>query len=200
MPKLKCKRCLGIAFFCAVLAFGLYHVHAQSGVTEGGLLGLSLLLYHHFAISPAVTAFVANVICYAVAFRYLGKEFLGYSAVAVVSFSLFYRLFECFPPLFLWLSDVPMLAALLGALFVGVGVGGAILLGGAPSGDDALAVTLSRLLRVPIAWVYFFFDLAVLLPSLTYIPLTRILYSVFTVMLSSQIVGWIQKIPLKKQP
>ena len=27
----------------AILAFGLYNVHALSGVTEGGILGLSLI-------------------------------------------------------------------------------------------------------------------------------------------------------------
>ena len=30
----------------AILAFGLYNVHALSGVTEGGILGLTLLLHH----------------------------------------------------------------------------------------------------------------------------------------------------------
>ena len=193
MPKLKLKNCLGILLFSTVLSFGLYHIHAQSGVTEGGLLGLSLLLHHHFAVSPAVTALVANVLCYLFAFRQQGREFMAYSAVAALGFSLSYRIFECFPPLFPWLMDMPIVAALLGALFVGVGVGGALRLGGAPSGDDALAFTLGKLLRVPIEVVYFVFDLAVLLPSLTYIPLSRIVYSVLTVMLSSKIVGVLQK-------
>ena len=29
-----------------ILAFGLYHIHALSGITEGGVLGMSLLLRH----------------------------------------------------------------------------------------------------------------------------------------------------------
>ena len=36
-----------------VLAFGLYNVHSLSGVTEGGALGLTLLLQHWLGISPA---------------------------------------------------------------------------------------------------------------------------------------------------
>ena len=35
-------------FGSAFLAFGLYNVHALSGVTEGGVLGLTLLLDHWF--------------------------------------------------------------------------------------------------------------------------------------------------------
>ena len=47
-----------------ILAFGLYHIHSFSGVTEGGQLGLSLLLQHWFSVSPAITTAVVNVICY----------------------------------------------------------------------------------------------------------------------------------------
>ena len=48
----------------AILAFGLYNIHAFSGVTEGGQLGLSLLLQHWFHISPAITELVLDVFCY----------------------------------------------------------------------------------------------------------------------------------------
>ena len=37
----------------AVLAFGVYEIHSISGVTEGGALGLTLLLDHWLGISPA---------------------------------------------------------------------------------------------------------------------------------------------------
>ena len=70
--------------------------------------------------------------------------------------------------------------------------------GGATTGDDALAMSLSHVLRVPIERIYLVSDLSVLLLSLTYIPLGRIVYSLATVILSGQIIGWIQKIPQKK--
>ena len=33
------KKCITLLLGSAVLAFGLYHIHAQSGITEGGILG-----------------------------------------------------------------------------------------------------------------------------------------------------------------
>ena len=159
MPKLKVKNCIGILFFSAILSFGLCHIHAMADVTEGGILGLVLLLEHHFGITPAITSLVLNVICYLVAFRLLGKEFLGYSAVAVIGFSVTYRLFELLPPLFPSIYTMPLLAAVLGALFVGVGVGGALRLGGAPSGDDALAMAVSHVTPLKIQTVYLIGDL-----------------------------------------
>ena len=197
MPKLKLRNCIGILAFTAILSFGLCHIHAMADVTEGGILGLVLLLEHHFGITPALTSLVLNILCYLLAFRLLGKEFLGYSAVAVISFSVTYRLFELLPPLFPNIYTKPLFAAVLGALFVGVGVGGALRLGGAPSGDDALAMAVSHVTPLNIQTVYLIADIAVLLPSLTYIPVERIMYSLLTVILSGQLVGLIQKIGKK---
>ena len=79
---------------------------------------------------------------------------------------------------------------------MGVGAGACVLVGGAPSGDDALAMSLSRIIRVRIQWVYLLSDLVVLALSATYIPLSRLFFSVLTVILSGQIIGLMQRIPL----
>jgi uncharacterized membrane-anchored protein YitT (DUF2179 family) len=81
----------------------------------------------------------------------------------------------------------------LGALFVGVGVGLCVRAGGAPTGDDALAMTLSSRLHVPIERVYLVTDLTVLALSLSYLPIGRIACSVLTVTLSGKIIGIIQR-------
>lgn len=178
----------------AILAFGLCHVHAMSSVTEGGVLGLTLWLYHTFSVSPAVTSLVLNAACYLFGLRVLGLSFIGYSAVAGGGFSLFYFLFDLLPPVFPSIGAHPLLAALLGALFVGVGVGLCVIAGGAPSGDDALAMSLAAKTKKDIRLFYLLSDLFVLLLSLTYIAPVRILYSLLTVILSGQVIGWMQKI------
>lgn len=196
--RLKPHRCLIALMGSAILAFGLCHVHAQSNVTEGGVLGVTLLLEHWLSLSPALTGFVLNALCYLFGWRSLGREFVGYSLIASIGFSVFYALFELIPPLFPSIAEHPLLAALVGALFVGVGVGFSVWAGGAPSGDDALAMSLSHVLKVKLQWIYLFSDLSVLLLSVTYIPISRIGYSLITVVLSGQIIGWIQKIPKKE--
>ena len=158
----------------AILAFGLYHVHSLSGVTEGGVLGMTLLLNHWFHISPAVSGMVLNIACYALGWRTLGKDFIGYSIVAGGGFSLFYAIFEQFPPLWPQLAQHPLVAALVGAMFVGVGVGISVRAGGAPGGDDALAMSLSQIFGWNIQWAYLISDLVVLALSASYIPLSRL--------------------------
>lgn len=182
----------------AILAFGLYHVHAQSNVTEGGVLGLTLLLQQWFDISPAISGFVMNFLCYYLGWKVLGGKFIAYSCISGGAFSIFYYIFEQFEPIWPTIREYPLVAALTGALFVGVGIGICVRVGGAPGGDDALAMSLSKLMKKDIQWIYLFSDLTVLGLSLTYIPVGRILYSLFTVILSGQIIGWISKEKEKK--
>ena len=191
-------RCIAAFFASALLAFGLYNVHSAAEITEGGVLGMTLLLERWFSISPAVSGFVMNALCYASAFRMFGYTFAVYSGASVLGFSAAYTVFEQFPPLWSGLSQMPLLAAILGALFVGVSVGICVRAGAASGGDDALAMVISTKFRIGIEWVYLAFDLVVLLLSLTYIPPRRIVWSILTVVLSGQIIGFIQRIEIKR--
>ena len=188
---------------CMIQAFGLYHVHSFSGVTEGGVLGATLLFSHHFGISPAITSFVMNALCYLLGWQMLGGRFLVYSLLSCAGFSLCYELVEQFG-LFLptavydALVQWPWTAAVVGAIFIGVGAGLCIRVGGAPSGDDALAMSLSHALKIGIQWIYLASDLLVLGLSVTYLSYERLFWSLVSVILSGQIIGWVQKIPKNK--
>ena len=196
--KLTAERCILALLGSIILSFGIYNIHSVSGVTEGGALGLTLLFEHHFALSPAISGAVINIICYAVGIKTFGGDFLAYSLISTLGFSGSYAIFERFPRIYPEIGGMPLLATLLGGVFVGVGVGLAVRAGGAPTGDDALAMSLSKIFKINIEWVYLITDLTVLALSLTYIPLTKILYSVITVVISGQIVGLIQRVKLKK--
>ena len=180
----------------ALLAFGIYNVHSISNVTEGGILGLTLLLEHWFGISPSFSGFLLTALCYFLGWKILGKRFLVFSFISAIGFSAFYGIFEQFDPLFPQIGEMPFLAAVVGALFVGISVGICVRVGGAPTGDAALAMSLSSVFPVDIQWIYLASDLVVLFISLSYIPLNKILYSLLTVLLSGQIIGMIQKIKL----
>lgn len=183
----------------AILAFGLYNVHALSGVTEGGVLGMTLFLRHWLGVSPAVSGLVMNAACYLMGWRLLGREFIAYSIVAGGGFSIFYAICEQFDPIWPQLAQYPLLAAILGALFVGVGVGLSVRAGGAPGGDDALAMSISALAHWNIQWAYLFTDLVVLALSATYIDIERLGCSLVTVMLSGQLIGFVQRVGQPKK-
>ena len=182
-----------IAFLSSAFqAFGMYNVHALADVTEGGVLGATLLLDHWFGISPAVSSVLLNGIYFLLGWRILGRSFIAYSLIATAGYSLGYGICEQFPPLWPEIANHSLLAAIAGAMFIGIGAGLCVRAGGATSGDDALAMSLSQICKIPIQWIYLTSDLVVLVLSLSYIPFRRIIWSLLTVVLSGQIIGLIQ--------
>lgn len=179
-----------------ILAFGLFNIHAQSGITEGGELGLELLLLHWFNISPAYTAILMDIIFYSIGAYLIGLSFVKYAFISTLSYSVFYRLLEFNGYILPDLTNMPLLAALIGALFVGVGVGIVVKCGGACGSDDAFGLVMSKSFNIRIEYSYFITDMIVLLLSLSYIPFSKIIYCLLSVCLSSFIIGKIQKLSL----
>lgn len=193
MHNIRLSNCI-IAFLSSALqAFGMYNIHAVADITEGGVLGATLLAEHWLSLSPAVSGAILNGLCYGLGWKTLGRQFLIYSLIAAAGFSAAYWLCELFPPLFPQIADHPLAAAVVGALFIGIGAGLCVRVGGATSGDDALAMSLSHMAKIPIQHIYLVSDLTVLLLSLSYIPFRKIAFSLLTVILSGQIIGWMQK-------
>lgn len=185
--------CICILLSSSFLAFGMYNIHSPASISEGGILGLVLLLQNWFHFSPAVSSFVLNGFCYLLGWRTFGKSFLFYSILATIGYSVCYGICEQFDPLFPEIASMPLAASLIGSLFVGIGCGVCVRIGGAPTGDDAFAMSIFSLTGISIQWIYLVSDLTVLLLSLSYIPLQRIGYSLLTVFLSGQIIGILQK-------
>lgn len=171
-----------------ILSFGIHNIHQRTNITEGGIIGLMLLIEHWLNISPAYITPILDGLCYLMAFKFLGGRFIKLSLIATTFVSLFYKLWECFPPLLPDLSALPLLAALLGGCFVGIGVGIIIRQGGSCGGDDALALVIQHVSGWKLSRCYLFTDITVLVLSLSYISFGSIIYSLVTVTVSSYLI------------
>ncbi|HIW41792.1 MAG TPA: YitT family protein [Candidatus Mediterraneibacter vanvlietii] len=192
------KRIMFIIIGAMICSFGIHNIHQQTGITEGGVIGLMLFIEHWIGISPALITPVLDAACYLLAFKYLGGRFIKISAISTLSVSFFYKVWEQFPHMLPDLSAYPLAAAVLGGIFVGVGVGLIIRQGGSSGGDDALALTISHVTHMRLARAYLFTDLVVLGLSLSYIPVSRIIFSVITVTISSFLIDRIQDFGRRK--
>lgn len=186
------KRILIIVLGIGICSFGIFNIHRQTNITEGGVIGLLLLFNHLTGISASVLSPILDILCYVLAFRYLGLNFIKLSIISTVSLSLFYKVWEHIGPILPNLSHHPLFAAILGGIFVGVGVGLVIRQGGSSGGDDALALAISKTTKIRISKAYLITDITVLLCSLSYIALNRIMYSLITVTISSLLIDWVQ--------
>ncbi len=167
-------------------------MHQQTGITEGGVLGMMLFVSHWFELSPAVITPALDILCYILAWKYLGGKFIRISLVSTMCVSVFLKVWEQFPPLLPDMSALPLAAAVCGGIFVGVGVGLIVRQGGSSGGDDALALTISSVTKCRISRAYLLTDLTVLGLSLSYIPVRRIGFSLITVTVSSLLIEKVQ--------
>lgn len=188
----KLSMVLSILLGTAITTFGIYNVHHQADITEGGILGLILLLNYWLGLPSSVASPVLDGLCYILGFRYLGKEFLKTSLFATFSMACFFGLWEMFPPVLPSLAPYPLAAAIAGGCFIGIGCGLVVRQGASCAGDDALALVISKVANCRISKAYLFTDITVLLLSLSYIPARRIVYSLITVTISSFLIDFIQ--------
>ena len=117
------KKILLIMLGAMIYTFGVHNIHQRTNITEGGVIGLMLLVEHWMKMSPAYITPVLDLACYLLAFKFLGGNFIKVSIISTMFVSGFYKIWELFPPMLHDLSEYPLLAAVLGGIFVGVGVG-----------------------------------------------------------------------------
>lgn len=187
------KKVLLIIVGALICSFGLHNIHQRTGITEGGVLGMVLLVNHWAQIPASAVTFSLDLLCYIMALKYLGVEFIGMSVFSTLCVSGFLKLWEQFPPMMPDLTDLPFLAAVLGGLFIGIGVGLIVRQGGSSGGDDALALVISKLSGWRLSRSYLFTDVTVLVLSLSYIPFRRIAFSLITVTISSLLIDFIKE-------
>ena len=121
LPKLKISNCAVLLVGSIIQAIGIYNIHALADVTEGGVLGLTLLLQHWLQISPAISSLILNLVCYAIGWRTLGRDFIGYSLISICIYSMTYGFLEQFPPFWPEIAQAPLLAAIAVAAYTLIG-------------------------------------------------------------------------------
>ena len=71
---LSLKKVLLIILGAAVCSFGIHNIHQRTAITEGGVIGMMLLIDRWLGLPPAVITPVLDITCYVLAFRYLGSR------------------------------------------------------------------------------------------------------------------------------
>lgn len=185
------KSILLIIVGSGILGFGSYNFNYQNGITEGGVLGLILLIKNVFDISPSITNLIIDFSLFAIGAKFFGKRFLVCSIFASICFSISYRIFEKIGFIVPNLSTHMLVASIFAGIFVGVGVGLVLKGGGAAGGDDVLALLGDKFTRLKINQVYLLSDALILVASLIYLDLIQVIFSIIAVVISGTLIGFI---------
>lgn len=154
---------------------------------EGGVTGLAIVLYYAFHLSPAITNFVVNAVLVAVGYKFLSKRSMYLTIVATVLISVFLSLTES------WHVETGnvIVNAVFGGTSVGLGIGVIVLAGGTTAGTTILARIAHKYLDVSTPYALLFFDLIVVVISLTVISLDRALVTVISLYIGTKVMEFV---------
>lgn len=183
------KNLLLIILGSCILAFGSFNFNYQNNVTEGGVLGLLLLIKNIFDISPSITALIIDLSLFALGTKFFGKQFLGLSIFASLSFSTWYKVWESVGFIVPNLTNNMLLASIFAGMGVGIGIGIIVRAGAAAGGDDVIALVGEKLTPFKVNHVYMITDFIVLILSLSYLSFKQIFFSLIAVTISGKIIS-----------
>lgn len=186
------KTFLRIVLGTCIMSFGMVNIHGPSKITEGGVLGMVLFCQNVLSWDPAIVSPLLDIACYALGLKLMGRVFLKRALVASFSFAFFYKIFSLIGPILPNLYNYPLIASVVGGIFIGIGCGMVVISGGAAGGDDALAMVISKKMKWPMSRSYLTTDFVVLLLSLAYIAPRRLVFSLLTTLVSSFLIGQLE--------
>lgn len=157
-----------------IFAVGINMFVLSSDLGEGGVTGVTLILYYVFGWSPGLMNFLINGVLMIIGYRFLNKHAIGYTIIAVLLNSLFLHLTRHWTYQF----DEIMINMIFGGLFVGVGIGLVIRTGGTTAGTTILASITKKYLGWSISYGLLFFDSIVVLSSYFVIGFERLLLTI----------------------
>lgn len=170
-----------------IFAAGVNAFVISGDLGEGGVTGLAIILYYAFHISPAWTNFIVNAVLIAVGYKFLSKRSMYLTILATVLISIFLSLTE---PWHVQTDNI-LVNAIFGGSAVGLGIGIIILAGGTTAGTTILAGIANKYLDVSTPYALLFFDVIVVLISLTVIPLDRILVTLISLYIGTKVIDFV---------
>lgn len=190
---LKMRNILLIIFGSALFGFGLVFFNIENELAEGGITGVTLILYYLFGIDPAISNLVLNIPLFFIGWRLLGRNVFIYTIIGVIGLSFFLWLFMNHVPLDFDLQDDMTLAALYAGVFAGSGLGLIFRYGGTTGGSDILARLAYKYAGWSIGRTMFLIDALVICGSLIYLDYRKAMYTLVAVFVGARVIDFIQK-------
>ncbi|MGL4819556.1 MAG: YitT family protein [Bacilli bacterium] len=191
VSSIRFKNVFFILLGTAIFSFGIVNINMQNKLAEGGLTGITLLLFFIFGISPAFTNLLLNIPLFIIGWRQFSRTGFIYTVLGTVAVSVWIKVFEVIP-FRISLEDDLLLAALYAGGFIGVGLGIVFRYGGTTGGVDIIARLVKRRFGWSMGRTMFLFDLCVIATSLVYLDLRQAMYTLVVVFVGAQVIDFIQ--------
>lgn len=180
------KRVVDIIFilvgaFLFALAVNMFVIPNELG--EGGVTGITIIAYYLFKWSPGLVNLIINAFLMIVGYKFLSKTTMIYTIIAVVFNSLFLHVTEGWTVQ----SNEIVINAIFGGVFVGVGIGLIIRVGGTTAGTTILARITQKYLGWNVSYGLLFFDLIVAFSSYFIIGAEKLMLTILMLYIGTKV-------------
>jgi len=141
-----------------VLSWNLFLIPSQ--ITGGGISGLAAVIFYSTKIPIGITYFAINVVLIAIALKVLGSNFGVKTVFNMVALTLLFAIpQDLFPGA---LIKDNFLAAVLGGMMGGVGIGIVFSRGGSTGGTDIIAMMINKYRNISPGRIILYCDVIII--------------------------------------
>jgi uncharacterized membrane-anchored protein YitT (DUF2179 family) len=182
------KECLYILFGGLIFSVGINYFTIPNLLSEGGIIGLTVIAHYLFDLSPGMVNFVLNTVLVVVGYKFLEKRAIIYTLFSIFSCSLFMYITEETGKR---ITDDPLLAAIFAGLLVGGGLGIIFRAGGTSGGTTILAKLANQFLGWSMGKGILVIDIIVVAGSVFIIGLVKAMYTLIAVYIGAKVIDFI---------
>lgn len=170
------------------IALAINTLILENHIIVGGTSGIGNVLNHYFNIPVSLSVGCLNVCLFLVGLFFIGKKFAMTTLLSTFLFPIVLQFFETHSMFHHYLED-PLLAAILAACLVGVGIGLILKANASTGGVDILAILLNKKFGFPVHIVLNCIDLSILVLQFTFNDTTHVIYGIMIVMITAVVLN-----------
>ncbi|MFC4557669.1 YitT family protein [Virgibacillus kekensis] len=168
-----------------IFAIGVNYFAIPNRLSEGGVIGITIVTYYLFDWSPGIVNFILNTSLVAAGYKFFDKRVTIYTVIAIIFTSIFLHVTVG------WGDEIngdTLLAALFAGLAVGLGLGLIFRSGGTSGGSAILARLGNQYLGWTIGKGMLVIDIAVIVVSSFIIGQEKAMYTLISVYVGAKVI------------
>nr|WP_277398277.1 YitT family protein [Neobacillus citreus] len=182
------KDMLYIFLGALIFAIGVNYFTIPNHLSEGGILGITIVAHYLFGWSPGVVNFVLNAVLILVGYKFFEKRAFVYTLISLAACSGFLFLTE---DIGRKLTEDTLLASLFAGLLVGAGLGFIFRAGGTSGGTTILARLANQFFGWSIGKAMLIIDIVVVAGSIFIIGLEKAMFTLLIVYVGAKAIDFI---------
>lgn len=170
-----------------IFAVSVNYFAISNDLGEGGVTGITMMLYYLYQWSPALTNLLFNGILLLIGWKFLDKSTILYTILAMLCMSLFLNSTHQWH----FVTDQRIVAALGAGVLMGAGMGLIMLGNGTTAGSAIIAKLLNKFLGWNVSYALLFCDIIVVAFSVAIIGIESLVLTVVSLYVSTKVLDYL---------